>query len=76
MPIPDLEAEAEASQNSTKRSYPSKIFNLAEHYIPKDVKSLFKFCEYYYLTSAPLYQAITKSAEYRITDLVIETPDK
>ena len=57
------------------RRYPNRIFSLAEHYLPKNIKELFKYCEYYYLTHLALSQTITKSAEYPITDIIIETPN-
>ena len=55
--------------------YPHKVFSLAEHHIPKTVKELFPFCRYYYQNNPVLSQTITKSAEYPITDIIIETQD-
>ena len=56
--------------------YPNKIFSLSEHYLPRTVKELFWFCKYYYQTNPALSQAITMSAEYPITDIVIQTDNE
>jgi len=44
--------------------------------MPKTVRELFRWCEYYYLTHPILHQVISKLAEYPVTDLVIEDEDQ
>lgn len=56
-------------------SYPSPFFDVASTYIPRTVKSLYRWCEYYFRTN-PLINAIcTKLSEYPITDIVVESPN-
>ena len=77
MPIPSIAQQVNDKADHTKKlDYPNKIFNLSEHFIPTDMKALFRFCWYYYLTHPALYQAISRSSEYPVTDLVFDTEDE
>jgi len=56
-------------------AYPSPFFDVASTYIPRSVKSLYRWCDFYFRTN-PLINAIcTKLSEYPITDVVIESPN-
>uniref|UniRef100_A0A7C3SP46 Uncharacterized protein n=1 Tax=Dictyoglomus turgidum TaxID=513050 RepID=A0A7C3SP46_9BACT len=61
---------------SAKLWYPSPFFDIASTYLPKSVRELFRYCEYYFMVHPIIHQAITKMAEYPITDIVIEEGDK
>jgi len=57
-------------------NYPSPYFDIAHTYLPATVKQLFRWCRYYCLTNPLINAAIFKCAEYPITDLVVEHPDR
>jgi hypothetical protein len=52
------------------RKYPNPFFDLANNYLPKDIKTLFKFCRNFYYTNSFLRNVIGKLTEYPITDLL------
>lgn len=49
--------------------YPNPYFDLSKNYIPRDIKSLFKWCKIFYYKNEFINQVITKMAEYPITDI-------
>jgi hypothetical protein len=52
--------------------YPSPFFDVAQNYLPKNIKETFSWCQYYQLTN-PLISAVTqKLSTYPITDLIYE----
>lgn len=57
-------------------SYPSPFFDLSSTYLPKNVKELFKQCEFYYMTNPLINAAIWKMAEYPVTDIVLDLDDE
>lgn len=52
------------------RKYPNPFFNLANNSIPKDIKSLFKFCTAFYHTDTFLSNIVDKLTRYPITDIL------
>lgn len=58
--------------STTKLKYPNPFFDLSKNYIPKDVKSLFKWCRMFFYKNEFINQVIHKLAEYPITDLLFE----
>ncbi len=60
----------EASRSNT---YPNPFFDLANTYIPKNIKTLFKFCREYYYTSGWLKNVVTKMSTYPVTDILFDT---
>ncbi len=59
--------------NSSYAKYPNPFFDLANNYVPKNIKTLFKFCRDYYYTNGFLRNVITKLTEYPITDILYES---
>lgn len=58
----------------TPKSYPNPFFDLANNYIPSDIKTLFKFCRSYYYTNSFLRNVVTKLTEYPITEILYDQP--
>lgn len=56
--------------------YPSPFFDVAQTWLPTTIKALFRWCRYYFMTNGFLNAAISKLAEYPITDIVIEHESK
>lgn len=52
--------------------FANPFFDHASTYTPPTVKSLFGFCRFYHLTHGIINAIGTKSAEYPVTDLVIQ----
>lgn len=57
---------------SKSRKYPNPFFDLATTFIPKNIKTLFKFCKFYFYTNGFLHNVITKLTEYPITDILLD----
>lgn len=55
--------------------YPHPFFDLGQSYLPNDLKQLFHWCKYYFMTNPVVNAAISKMAEYPITPLVFKTTD-
>ena len=53
--------------------YPSPFFDIVSTYLPKNIKTLFKFCRDYFKTNGWLRNVITKLATYPITDLLFDS---
>lgn len=53
--------------------YPNPFFDLSNNYVPKNIKTLFKYCKTFFYTSGFLRNVITKLTEYPITDLLFST---
>lgn len=59
-------------QQYEQQRYPNPFFDLANSYIPKNIKTLFKFCRSYFYTNGFLRNVVTKLTEYPITELLFE----
>lgn len=57
-------------------NYPSPFFDLAHTYFPATVKSLFRWCRYYFLTNPIVNTVVFKLSEYPVTDIIIDHPSK
>ena len=53
-------------------NYPSPFFDVAHTYLPITIKSMFRWCRYYFLTNPILNAAVFKLSEYPVTDVIIE----
>lgn len=53
-------------------NYPSPFFDVAHTYLPTTIKSLFKWCRYYFLTNPLINATCFKLSEYPVTDIIIE----
>lgn len=56
-------------------NYPSPFFDIAHTYLPTTVKSMFRWCRYYFLTNPIINATVFKLAEYPITEMLIDHPD-
>ena len=53
--------------------YPSPFFDIAHTYLPSSIKTMLRWCRYYFLSN-PLINAVCyKMAEYPVTDLVFDS---
>jgi len=52
--------------------YPNPFFDLSRHYMPKSVKTLFKYCRIYFYQNEFIHNVINKLASYPITDFIYE----
>lgn len=59
-----------AKYNRVGVRYPSPFFDLSQVYLPRNMRSLFRWAKYYALTYGPVYSFVTKMASYSLTDLV------
>lgn len=60
----------------TAMAYPNPFFDIAHTYLPTTVRSLFRWCRYYFLTNPLINAAIFKMSEYPVTDYIIEHEDE
>jgi len=64
--------EGDIVQGSGKK-YPNPFFDLANNYIPKNIKTLFKYCRTFFYTNGFLRNVVTKLTEYPITDILFDS---
>jgi hypothetical protein len=57
---------------NTRLKYPSPFFDLSRDYMPKNIKTLFKWCRVFFYRNGFLHSVITKLTEYPITELLYE----
>ena len=57
-------------------NYPSPFFDIAHTYLPVTMKSMFRWCRYYFLTNPIINATVFKLSEYPITDIMIDHPEK
>lgn len=69
MPIRPL-TDTDISSTNRGRKYPNPFFDLANDFIPKNIKTLFKYCRTFFYTNGFLHNVITKLTEYPITELL------
>jgi len=62
---------ADSAQSSSR--YPNPFFDLANNSIPKNIKTLFKYCHSFFHTDPFLSNVVRKLTEYPITELLYET---
>ena len=56
--------------------YPNPFFDLSGTYLPKSIKEAFVWCEYYYLTNPIIHAAVTKMAQYPISELAVDSGEE
>jgi hypothetical protein len=64
-----------SSRRGGEKKYPSPFFDLAQNYMPKNIKELFKYCRTYYQTDTFLSNIVGKLAQYPITEILISSVD-
>lgn len=52
--------------------YPSPFFDVAQNYMPKNIKDTFAWCSYYQQTNPIIHAVTNKLATYPITDLIYD----
>lgn len=62
--------------NSSTGLHPSPYRNYSQIFTPKDLKALFKFCEYLFYNSPHIYAALRKFGEYPITNITYDTENQ
>lgn len=60
------------TSTKTIKPYPNPFFDLANNYIPGNIKTLFKFCRSFYYTNSFLRNVVTKLTEYPITEILYD----
>ena len=68
MPIRQV-TDSDLSSIDRGRKYPNPFFDLANDYIPKNIKTLFKYCRTFFYTNGFLHNVITKLNENGIVSL-------
>ena len=69
MPVKPYQDFEMISDVNTKRKYPNPFFDLASNYLPKNIKTLFKYCRNFFYTNGFIRNVVTKLTEYPITDI-------
>lgn len=64
----------EQSLGRRYQAFANPFFDLASTYTPGTVRDLFAYCQHYFLTHGLINAICTKSAEYPITDLILQSP--
>lgn len=54
------------------RKYPNPFFDLANNYIPKNIKTLFSYCRTFFYTNAFIRNVVSKLTEYPITEILVD----
>lgn len=57
---------------SGANKFPNPFFDIASEYLPRDLRQIFEFCEYIYLTFGTYRSAARKVVRYFLTDLVLD----
>ena len=52
--------------------FPNPFFDIASEYMPRDLKQIFEFCEYIYLTYGTYRSAARRVVRYFLTELVLD----
>lgn len=68
-----FEQGSEEYYAGSRIKYPNPFFDLANSYVPNNIKSLFKYCRGFYYSNGFIRNIITKLTEYPITDILFET---
>ena len=61
-----------SSSKAPKIQYPNPWFDLSSAYMPKDIKTLFKYCRTFFYKNGFLNSVITKLSEYPITEILYD----
>jgi len=72
MPVTNASAtDFDVASNSIR--YPSPFFDLARNFIPRDIKTLFRYCRTFFYTNGFLRSVIDKLTEYPVTAILYDT---
>lgn len=52
--------------------YPSPFFDIGHTYLPPSMKSLLRWCRYYYLVNPLINAVVHKMSEYPITEIILD----
>lgn len=58
---------------TTEKRYPNPFFDLSKNYIPKNIKTLFKYCRTFFYTNGFIRNVIGKMTEYPVTDILFDS---
>lgn len=73
MPVSELTASfLQNSRGGRVIKYPDPFFDIANNFIPANIKPLFKYCRGFFFTNSFLRNVITKLTEYPITDILYD----
>jgi len=72
MPATPVLEDTLSQTERNKLAYPDPFFDLARNYIPKNIKTLFKFCRTFFYTTGFLRNVVTKLTEYPVTDILYD----
>ena len=73
MPVNPYKDFENTSGNYRTKRYPNPFFDLAQNYLPKNIKTLFKYCRNFFYTNGFIRNVVTKLTEYPITDIQFES---
>lgn len=68
-----ISAYSSRSSKTRVSLYPDRFFSLSDYYLPPDVKSLFRWCEYFFMKDPLVGSACHKMAAYPVTDPTYST---
>lgn len=57
---------------SGANKFPNPFFDIASEYLPRDLRQIFEFCEYIYLTFGTYRSAARKVVRYFLTEIVLD----
>lgn len=60
-------------QMAGSNAHPNPMFDFLTGFVPRKLKDLFRWTEYLFYNSPHIFQALTKLADYVLTDITIET---
>lgn len=55
--------------------FSNPFFDHANTYMPTDISSLFRYCQYYHMTHGIINAIATRASEYSVTDLIVQHKD-
>ena len=61
------------STGKTIKKYPNPFFDLAQNFLPKNIKTLFRYCRGFFYTNGFIRNVVTKLTEYPITDIQFDS---
>ena len=56
-------------------TYPHPFFDLSSEFIPRTVKTMFRWCQYLFLSSSEIATILKKKCSYPLTEIIYKTED-
>lgn len=63
----------ELNNSSSDKKYPNPFFDLANNFIPSNIKTLFKYCHSFFHTDPFLSNVVRKLTEYPLTEILYDS---